>query len=159
MCTLVATSMILHSLCPPSHMTLPNNQSLFKKSDKALSVIVEASNYPNAPTWTCSGDLRVGFQLSGFHTWSLFYLSSNVCWIVICPILKCLTTHPSYHQFSFLVPSQRRLKASHHKGGSLEATLLRVLHSCLMSRYWWEGWCLKLTTFTFKPCHIICQQD
>ena len=26
-----------------------------------------------------------------------------------------------------------------------------------MSRYQWEGWCLKLKTSTFKPCHIIWQ--
>ena len=38
-----------------------------------------------------------------------------------------------------------------------EATLSKVQHSCLMSRYRWEGRCLRLTTSTFKPCHIICQ--
>ena len=32
-----------------------------------------------------------------------------------------------------------------------------VLHSCLMSRYRWEGRCLRLNTSTFKPCHIIWQ--
>ena len=26
-----------------------------------------------------------------------------------------------------------------------------------MSRYRWEGRCLRLKTSTFKPCHIICQ--
>ena len=41
---------------PPSHPTLPNNQSLSLKLGKALSVIAEASNYPNAPTRTCSRD-------------------------------------------------------------------------------------------------------
>ena len=38
-----------------------------------------------------------------------------------------------------------------------EATLLEVLHSCLMSRYRWEGRCLRLKTSIFKSCHIICQ--
>ena len=38
-----------------------------------------------------------------------------------------------------------------------EATLLKVLYSCLMSRYRWEGRCLRLKTFTFKLGHIICQ--
>ena len=38
-----------------------------------------------------------------------------------------------------------------------EAILLKVLHSCLVSRYRWEGPCLRLKTSTFKPCHIICQ--
>ena len=33
----------------------------------------------------------------------------------------------------------------------------KVLHSCLMSKYRWEGECLRLKTFTFKPCYIICQ--
>ena len=38
-----------------------------------------------------------------------------------------------------------------------EVTLLKVLHSCLISRYQWEGQCLRLKASTFKPCHIICQ--
>ena len=38
-----------------------------------------------------------------------------------------------------------------------EATLLKVLHSCLMSRDRLEGRCLRLKTSTFKPCHIICK--
>ena len=38
-----------------------------------------------------------------------------------------------------------------------EATLLEVLHSCLMSGYRWEVRCLRLKTSTLKPCHIICQ--
>ena len=38
-----------------------------------------------------------------------------------------------------------------------EATLLKVLHSCLMSKYRWEGRCLRLKTSTFRPCHLICQ--
>ena len=36
------------------------------------------------------------------------------------------------------------------------ATLLKVLRSCFMSRYRWEGRCLRLRTSTSKPCHIIC---
>ena len=38
-----------------------------------------------------------------------------------------------------------------------EATLLKVLHSCLMSRSWWVDRCLKFKTSTSKPCHIVCQ--
>ena len=38
-----------------------------------------------------------------------------------------------------------------------EATLLKVLHSCIMSRYRWEGQCSSLETSTFKLCHAICQ--
>jgi hypothetical protein len=38
-----------------------------------------------------------------------------------------------------------------------EVTILKVLYSCLMSRYQWEGRCLRLKASTFKPCHIICQ--
>ena len=49
------------TLMPPSHLTLPNNQSIFLKLSKASSIKAEASNYLNAPTRTCSGDCRVGF--------------------------------------------------------------------------------------------------
>ena len=55
-----------------------------------------------------------------------------------------------------LVPSQLRLKTTNHK--DMSVPLLKVLHSCLMSRYRWEGGCLRLIrTLTFKPCHIISQ--
>jgi hypothetical protein len=40
-----------------------------------------------------------------------------------------------------------------------EVALLKVLQSCLMSRYRWEGQFLRLKTSTFKPCHIICQLE
>ena len=52
-------------------------------------------------------------------------------------------------------PSKLRLKATNHKGH--EATLLKVMHGCLMSRYPREGRCLRLKTSAFKPCHILCQ--
>ena len=48
-------------------------------------------------------------------------------------------------------------KTKSNQSQGREATLLKVLHSSLMSRYGWEGRCLKLETSTFKPCHIICQ--
>ena len=40
-----------------------------------------------------------------------------------------------------------------------EATLLKLLHSCLMCRYRWEDRCSRFKPSTFKPCHIICQLD
>ena len=54
-------------------------------------------------------------------------------------------------------PSGLIAKTKSNQSQGREATLLKVLHSCLMSRYRWEGWCLRLKTSTFKPCHIICQ--
>ena len=48
-------------------------------------------------------------------------------------------------------------KTNNDQSHGREATLLKVLHSCLMSRYGWEGQCLRLKTSTFEPCHIICQ--
>jgi hypothetical protein len=49
------------------------------------------------------------------------------------------------------------IKTKSNQSQGREATLLKVLYSCLMSRYRWEGRCLRLKTSTFKPCHIICQ--
>ena len=68
--------------------------------------------------------------------------------------------------YSFILPSvlvnaaPRALivKTKSNQSQGREATLLNVLHSCLMSRYQWEGRCLRLKTSTFKPCHILCQQ-
>ena len=52
-------------------------------------------------------------------------------------------------------------KTKSNQSQGREATPLRVLYSCLMSRYRWEGRCLSLifiiNTSTFKPCHNICQ--
>ena len=39
----------------------------------------------------------------------------------------------------------------------LEGALLKVLHSYLISRYQWEGRCLRLKTSVIKPCHVLCQ--
>ena len=48
-------------------------------------------------------------------------------------------------------------KTKSNQSQGWEATLLKVLYSCLMSRYRWEGQCLRLRTSTFKSCHIFCQ--
>ena len=48
-----------------------------------------------------------------------------------------------------------KIKSNQLEG--LEATILKILHSCLVSRYQWEGRCLRLKTSSFKSCHIICQ--
>ena len=48
-------------------------------------------------------------------------------------------------------------KTKSNQSQGWEATLLKVLHSCLMSRYQWEDRCLRLKTSTFKLCHVICQ--
>ena len=49
------------------------------------------------------------------------------------------------------------VKTTGNQSQGWEATLLKALHSCLMSRYQWEGQCLRLKTSTFKPCQIICE--
>ena len=73
-------------------------------------------------------------------------------------IPKCLTTHLSYHDFFVNeAPCVLIAKTKSNQPQGPEATLLKVLHSHLVSRYRWEGRCLRLTTSTFKPCHIICQ--
>jgi hypothetical protein len=74
-----------------------------------------------------------------------------------CPILKCLTTHLSYHQFFYETLCALIAKSKNNLSQRREATLLKVLHSCLMSRYRWEGRCLRLKISTFRPCHLICQ--
>ena len=49
-------------------------------------------------------------------------------------------------------------KTKNNQSQGQEATLLKVLHSCLMPRFRWEeGRCSRLKTSTFEPCHIICQ--
>jgi hypothetical protein len=53
-------------------------------------------------------------------------------------------------------PSGLIAKTKSNQSQGWEATLLEVLYSCLMFRYRWEGWCLRLKTSTFKPCHTIC---
>jgi hypothetical protein len=75
-----------------------------------------------------------------------------------CPIFKCLTAHLSYHRFLLNgAPSGLIANTKSNQSQGREATLLEVLYSCLMSRYRWEGRCLRPKTSTFKPCHIICQ--
>ena len=67
--------------------------------------------------------------------------------------------------YSFILPSvfvneaSRALiaKTNNNQSQGRGATLFKVLHSCLMSTYRWEGRCLRLKTSTFKPCHIICK--
>ena len=135
-------------LMPPPHLNLPNNRSLSQKPGKALSFIVEVSNYPNAPTRTCSGDCWVGLR---FHTWSLFYLPSNECWIVFVPCPNALL-------FIYLTITTSCVLTDNtksNKSQGREVTILRILHSCFMSRYRWEGRYLRLKTSTFSPCHII----
>ena len=53
----------MYQYLAPSHLTLPNNQSLSWKPVKPLLVIAEVSGYPHAPTRPCSGDFRVGLSL------------------------------------------------------------------------------------------------
>ena len=78
-----------------------------------------------------------------------------------CHIPECLTTHLSYHWFFFVVKGAPRVliaKTKSSQSQGQETTLVKVLYYCLVSRYQWEGQCLRLKTSTFKPCHIICQR-
>ena len=80
------------------------------------------------------------------------------CWIVSIP-------HPQLPYYSSILPSvfvngapcALIAKTKSNQSQGQEVTLAKVLHSCLASRYQWEGRCLRLKTSTFKPCHIICQ--
>ena len=79
------------------------------------------------------------------------------CWIVFVQspnalLLIYLTIGFCWWSFLCLIA-----KTKSNQSQGWEATLLKVLHSCLMSRYQLGGRCLRLKTSTFKPCHIICQ--
>ena len=58
----------------------------------------------------------------------------------------------------FVDASPRALiaKTKSNQSQGRKALLLKVLHSCLMCRFRWEGQCLRLETSTFKtmPCHV-----
>ena len=77
------------------------------------------------------------------------------CWIVVVPSPNALLL--IYLTIDFVNGAPRALiaKTKNNQAQELEAKLLKVIYSCLMSRYRWEGWCLRLKTS--KPCHIICQ--
>ena len=74
-------------------------------------------------------------------------------------------SHPQTPYYSFILPSvfvnedPRALiaKTKSNLSQGRETTLLKALHSCLVSRYRWKSRCLRLKTSTYKPCHIICQ--
>jgi hypothetical protein len=59
--------------------------------------------------------------------------------------------------FCYAAPCTRIAKTKSNRSQGPKATLLNVLHFCLISRYHqWEGWCLRLETSNFKPCHVLC---
>ena len=74
-------------------------------------------------------------------------------------------SHPQMPYYSSILPSvfvdeaPRVLIAETKSNQSQdrEATLLEVLHYCLVYRYRWEDRRLRLKTSTLKLCHIICQ--
>ena len=80
------------------------------------------------------------------------------CWIVVVPSPNALLLS-SISPLVFVngAPHALIAKTKSNQSQKPEATLLKVLHSCLMSRYRWEGQCSRLKTSTFKPCHISCQ--
>ena len=56
-----------------------------------------------------------------------------------CAILKSLTIHLFYHWFIFMSSScPRKLRLKSNQSQWLEATPLKVLYFCLVSRYQWE---------------------
>ena len=80
-------------------------------------------------------------------------------------MLDSFLCHPQMPYFSFILPSVivnevpcgliAKTKSNQPQGR--EVTLLKVLHSYLISRYQCEGRCLRCKTSTFKPCHIVGQ--
>ena len=128
-----------------------------KKLDTTPSVIVEASAYPNLTTRTCYGGFQVGLVKSLLH---MFIVLSTNQWMLhnFCLIPKCLTTHLSYHHFLLLEAHAVIAKIKSNQSQGWEVTLLKVLHSCLMSNMnQREGRRFRLQISTFEPCHIICQ--
>ena len=86
--------------------------------------------------------------MSSFHTWSLFYLPSDTCWIVSVPSpnVALLLIYLTIGYFLLVHEAPRALvaKTKRNQSQEREASLLEVLHSHLMSRYRLEGWCLRL---------------
>ena len=79
------------------------------------------------------------------------------CWIVFVP--SPTAYYSSLLPLVFVCGAPRALiaKTESNQSQGRHSTLLKVLYSCLMSWYRWEGRCLRLRTSTFKPCHIIYQ--
>ena len=102
---------------------------------------------------------RFSSRFGSFLRCSLFYLPYHDMLDSFCPISKCLTTYSSILPSVFVSGASRALiaKTKSNPPQGHEATLLKVLHSCHMFGYRWEGRCSRLKTSTCKPCHIICQ--
>ena len=101
-----------------------------------------------APTWACFGDFQVGFGWVAFtHGHSLIY-QAMICWMSLPQMPYYSSILPSV--FVDGAPCVFIAKTKSNPSQEREATLLEVLHSCLMSRYRWEGRCLRLKTSTFK---------
>ena len=48
-------------------------------------------------------------------------------------------------------------KTNNNQSQGPKTTLLKALHSYLISKYQWEGQALRFKASTFKPCHVFCQ--
>jgi len=124
-------------------------KSFPQKLGRALLVMAERrpAILVHLPTTTYSGDFT---HVHCFYLLSIGMLDS------FCSIPKCLTTHLSYPLvFVNGVPCAFIAKTKSNQSQGLELTLLKVPHSCLISRYRWEGRCLRFKTPTFKPCHVL----
>jgi hypothetical protein len=109
-----------------------------------------ASYDPCAPTRTCSGGFRLGFRLSSVHAYSLLYLPNNDMFNKFLP-------HPQMPYHSSMLPLVCVTRALHiliianyktksNRSHGMEATFLKILHSCLIYRYRCEGRCLRFKT-------------
>ena len=59
--------------------------------------------------------------------------------------------------FGYWSSSHVIAKTKSNESQGLEATLLKALHSCLISTYRWEYWCLRFPTTVFNPCDVLCK--
>ena len=59
--------------------------------------------------------------------------------------------------FGYWSSSHVIAKTKSNESQGLEATLLKALHSCLISTYRWEYWCLRFPTSVFNPCDVLCK--
>ena len=87
----------------------------------------------------------------------MFIVLCTSQWHVKYLLKQGLTTFLLPSIFENGVPRVLIAKPKSNQSQGLEITILKVLHSCLISRYWWMGRCLRVKTSAFNPCNIICQ--
>ena len=145
----------MYKLKVHSHMALPNNQSLYVGMVASISantlshsrgIRLFQCNYKNL-LWRFSS---TSSEITFTHVHCFFIYRAMTCWIIFVPSPNVLPLIYIIISFFCLLIKLLIAKTKSNKSQGLEATLLKVLHACLISRYRWEGWCLRLKTSVFK---------